>query len=171
VNQLRQQRKTSPHEQVEGKVRLAFVGVGSELNGDDAADLWVVRALNEKTGGSSSVLCFESGGMLENALGPLRRFHPDGVVVIDAADFGGEPGAARLIELTETAGFSFSTHSLPLGTICAYLSQELECPVWILGIQPLHLDFDAPMSPELQQTAGILASDLFTLINNKKGIT
>jgi hydrogenase 3 maturation protease len=150
---------------VEEKIRLAFVGVGSELNGDDAAGLWVVRALNEKTSGSPSVLCFESGSMLENALGPLRRFHPDGVVVIDAADFGGEPGAARLIDITEIAGFSFSTHSLPLGTICTFLSQELECPVWILGIQPLRLDFDAPMSPELQQSAGFLASDLFTFID------
>ena len=145
-------------------LKIAYVGVGSELNGDDAAGLWVIRELRPIIKDSPHVLCLESGVTPENAIGPLRKFKPDGVILADAADFGAVAGTIRLIDEAEVGGFSFSTHSFPLGLICSYLTQELNCPVWILTIQPLNLEFDQPLTPPVREAIKTVAVKLTEIL-------
>ncbi|MRR31300.1 hydrogenase 3 maturation endopeptidase HyCI, partial [bacterium] len=129
----------------------AMVGVGSEINGDDAAGLWVVRGLLRTLKDSPHCLCIEGGVVPENALGPLRKFDPDWVILVDAADFEATPGSIRLVDQAEIDGFSFSSHTLPLGMICTYLGKELGCPVWLLGLQPVSLEFGEPLTDPVQR--------------------
>lgn len=144
-------------------LRMAVVGAGSELNGDDAAGLWVVRELGRTLKDLPHVLCVEGGVAPENALGPLRKFQPECVLLVDAADFGFDPGGIRLIENAEVGGFSFSSHTFPLGMICNYMSQELNCPVWLLGIQPASLEFGEPLTPALQHSVAEIVLGLSKL--------
>lgn len=106
------------------------------------------------------VLCLESGVNPENALGPLRKFKPDLVVMVDAAEFGEAAGSIRLIDSREVDGISFSTHSMPLNMITAYLGAELNCPVWLLGIQPESLEFAAPLTIEVQNAVDEIIVEL-----------
>lgn len=128
------------------------MGVGSEINGDDAAGLWVVRGLLRTLKDSPHCCCIEGGVVPENALGPLRKFEPDWVILVDAADFDESSGEIRLIDQAEIDGFSFSSHTLPLGMICTYLGQELDCPVWLLGLQPASLEFGEPLTETVQRS-------------------
>lgn len=150
--------------------RVAWVGVGSELNGDDAAGLWAVRSLASKLKDQPQFLCLESGVNPENAIGPLRKFNPHLVVLIDAADFGTPAGNVRFIENVEIGGISFSTHSLPMNFISDYLSQELGCPVWLLGIQPESLEFDAPLTIGVSQAVDQMVSELVKITLTSKDI-
>lgn len=155
--------------QVGGQHRIAWVGVGSELNGDDAAGLWVIRGLAPMLKGEPHILCLESGVNPENALGPLRKFEPDLVVMVDAADFGEAAGSIRFIDSREVDGISFSTHSLPLNLITAYLGSELDCPVWLLGIQPESLEFAAPLTIEVQNAVDEIIVELSKISTRSEG--
>ena len=129
---------------------MAVVGVGSELNGDDAAGLWVARGLQELPQAWPHFAVIDAGTMPESSAGSLRKFKPDLVILVDAADFGGSPGEIRWLDSASIGGFSASTHSFPLSMIAGYLQQELNCEVALLGIQPAALEFAAPLTEKVQ---------------------
>lgn len=118
--------------------KIAIVGIGNTFRSDDAAGVLVARALQESRflAGRETVLVMDAGHAPENGTGQLRRFEPDLVLLIDAADMGELPGAIRLIGMDEIEGMSASTHTLPLSMLAKYLSLELNCDVKLLGIQP-----------------------------------
>jgi hydrogenase 3 maturation protease len=81
----------------------------------------------------------------ENCTGPIRRFDPSHLVVVDAADLGEKPGGVQLIDPNRLDGVPFSTHSLPLSVVLGYLLKALPaCHVLVVGIQPESLTFGAP---------------------------
>ncbi len=129
--------------------RVAIVGVGHELRGDDGAGPAVVRALARRLACSEWLSVVDGGPAPENQTGLLRRFGPDLVLFVDAALIGEAPGVARWVDLEEIDGLSASTHTLPLRVVGQYLSSELGCTVALLGIQPCTNAFDAPMSHEV----------------------
>ncbi len=153
--------------QPSGLPRVAVVGVGQELRGDDAAGVMVARALIEARGGAERdhhgsangerdhtappLRVTEGGAAPENCTGTLRRFQPDLVIFIDAAQMDLEPGAVRWLDGQEIAGFSASTHTLPLDMLAHYLEAELGCQVAFLGIQPAGTSFDGGLSPAVAQ--------------------
>jgi hydrogenase maturation protease HycI len=131
---------------------VAVVGIGYELGGDDAAGVQAARELTQagRLGGPTDCLVVEGGAAPENVTGILRKFNPQLVLCIDAADMGETPGSVRWIEQDEIDGLSASTHSLPLSMYAHYLSHELGCEVAILGIQPGTTAMGAPLSPTVQ---------------------
>ncbi|MGB7537843.1 MAG: hydrogenase 3 maturation endopeptidase HyCI [Anaerolineales bacterium] len=126
----------------------AFVGIGQELRGDDAAGILLLRRLqaHPPAARSSAPFLFEAGSLPEASAGPLRRFGPDRVVFFDAADMGEAPGSVRWIDPAELKDASLATHTFPMGGFSQYLESEFGCRVAILGIQPECIDFDAPVS-------------------------
>ncbi len=118
-----------------------MVGVGNELNGDDAAGINVAR--NLWAGREVPAFCtsIEAGTIPENASGPLRRFGPDLVIFVDAADFGAAPGTIRWLEKESISGISASSHTLPLTILGSFLEGELNCQVVYLGIQPEQIEY------------------------------
>jgi hydrogenase 3 maturation protease len=150
--------------------------VGQDLRGDDAAGIRLVRRLQRKapgtvdcpvspggekaspsnrelsspmSGRSAARLHFEAGLLPEASAGPLRRFGPDWVIFLDAAEMGEPPGTVRWIEPQEVEDGSASTHTFPMGGFAGYIAGELGCRVGVLGIQPKQIEFDAPISNEV----------------------
>jgi hydrogenase 3 maturation protease len=155
--------------------RLAFVGVGQDLRGDDAAGILLVRRLQQRAAEdvdstdspekenpplsprkqkvilerSAERLYFEAGSLPEASAGPLRRFGPDFVIFLDAAQMGEGPGTVGWIEPGQIDDGSASTHTFPMGGFAEYLSTELGCRVAVLGIQPEQMEFDAPATEQV----------------------
>jgi len=96
------------------------------------------------------VIVIDAGPAVENFTGLLRRFGPDLVLLIDAAQMDDEPGAVRWLAWQETDGLSASTHTLPPRVLAQYLTSELGCEVALLGIQPADTTMGAPLSPTAQ---------------------
>jgi hydrogenase maturation protease HycI len=117
-------------------VRVAIVGIGHELRGDDAAGIRLARALQPRAEHSDAILVMVAGLAPENTTGPIRRFAPDLVLLVDAAQMDAVPGTVRWLDWQDTTGFSASTHTLPPRLLAAYLIAELGCEVRLLGIQP-----------------------------------
>jgi hydrogenase 3 maturation protease len=136
-------------------LRVAILGVGNELNGDDAAGMLIARGLREAVrnpawaGNTDHLLIIEAGPAPESFSGPLRRFRPDLVLLVDAAELGLPPGSAAWIDWTEADAAAASTHTLSPSLFAQFLIEELGCRVAMIGIQPEHLDFDRPVSEKV----------------------
>src|SRR6478736_4064730 len=68
--------------------RISVLGVGNPFRSDDGAGVLVARRLasRECALATGHLLIIEAGHAPENTTGELRRFAPDLVLIIDAAD-------------------------------------------------------------------------------------
>lgn len=135
---------------LKGADRVAIVGVGSEIRGDDAAGIEVVRGLKHKLK-SSKILLVEGGVVPENFTSHIRRFKPSHVIFIDATDFGARPGEVILAEPEAITGQSISTHTLPLSMLAGYLREQTGAKIMLLGIQPAQARIGAEMSELIKE--------------------
>jgi hydrogenase 3 maturation protease len=140
--------------------RVAILGVGNELRGDDGIGPVVVRALQKTLAGHENLLLADTGPAPENFTGAVRRFAPQLVILIDAALLDAAPGSILWIDWRETAGFSASSHTLPLSVLVEYLTAELGCEVFLIGIQPEDTSFGAPLSKTVENAKDVLVQAL-----------
>jgi hydrogenase 3 maturation protease len=145
--------------------RLALLGIGNELNGDDAAGVAVVRRLRARMPERPDRMLVEAGPAPENFSGPLRRFAPDWVLLVDAAEMGQAPGATAWLEWQQAAGLSASTHTLPPTVLSKFLIHELGCRVGLIVIQAAQTNFDAPMTPAVSAAVSRAARRLAEILN------
>ena len=144
--------------------RTCLVGVGSDLRGDDSAGLVVVRKLLKQTH-AENLLIVEGGPAPENVTGKLRAFHPDLVILIDAAQMDEPPGTIQLIPLESIDGMSASSHSLPLSMLANYLTVEIGCEVCVLGIQPAQNEIGSKLSSAVQKAVDEITKELSNLFS------
>jgi hydrogenase 3 maturation protease len=133
--------------------RLAVLGIGHELYGDDAVGVWLAGRLSALASSNKNLLAVQGGPAPENFTGTLRRFRPDLVLMVDAALMGLGPGRTGWLSWRDTTGFSASTHTLPLHILASYLTAELNCEVALLGIQPAQTQVGTPLSPGVRKAA------------------
>jgi len=110
--------------------------------------------------GGENFLVLDGGLAPENFTGVLRRFRPDMLLLIDAVWFGNRPGAIMRLEGAQATGMGASTHLQPLSNLSQFLVREMGCEVHILGIQPMQMDFDQPMSAPVRRACRNLANEL-----------
>ena len=140
--------------------KVVVVGVGNPLRGDDAAGCLVAQALDGAPG--VTVICAEE--VPESYLGPITAVQPDVVVFVDAVDLAAATGSAAILEMDELASREASTHRAPLGLVAEFLRHETGADIFLLAIQPAHLDFGDPVSPEVEESAGFMAQLLRALV-------
>lgn len=147
------------------KIRLAIIGVGNELRGDDALGLAVVHRLQQEFPVVDEVLLIDAGAMPENFICPLRNFAPHLILIIDAADMGKLPGTIALIQANQISNARFSTHGIPFDFLIAYLELEIGCSTAILGVQPTTMFFTAPLSTVVHEAVEKLVNNLVAMIS------
>ena len=163
--------KTELKNRLSSAAKVAILGIGSQLKGDDIGGILVANQLQgslppktdqsptgAKTPQKPDVGIFIGGTAPENITGEIKRFNPSHLVIIDAADMGGKPGEIRLIDPENIGGISFSTHNLPANMLIDYLKQFLKCEVVIIGIQPKTIEFGKEPSAEMKKAVEIVAA-------------
>jgi len=146
---------------VRGKTVLA--GIGNTLKGDDAIGPEIVRSLEGKV----KVPLIDCGSVPENFTRKITELSPDTLIIIDAANWGGKAGEARLISVSEISSCGFSTHDASLEMFVNYLKSGLPglVNVVIIGIQPAKLDFGEKISPEVSACMKKISSGLRRILN------
>ena len=142
-----------------------MLGVGNEMNADDGAGPALARSLTRRLARLAvlpGLLVIDAGLAPENFTGPLRRFAPDLLVLVDAADFSqaskrAMPGAAACLDFDDLDGFSASTHLAPLSLFRLFVTRELGCEVLLLGIQPAGTGPGRGLSPPVRRCVNRLA--------------
>jgi hydrogenase 3 maturation protease len=153
---------------LKGTKRPAILGAGSSLMADDAAGVMITDSLIERFGPAPGSFAVYSGGTAPECFtGEIKRFSPDLVLIIDAADMGLAPGEIRSIDPAAVSGVSFSTHMLPLKVMLDYLHKEIGCRTAIIGIQPGSLEFGGGMTNEVRETVNEMINEFVILLRNR----
>ena len=130
---------------------VVIAGIGNPLRKDDFVGVKIVRNLRGKV--TPLVYLLECETVPESFLGPITRFKPTHILLIDAGILNQKPGTSELIDSdhirTETA---VSTHALPLRIFCEYLAKTIHAEIAVLLIQPKDTSFGEGLTAELQQT-------------------
>lgn len=140
--------------------RIAVMGIGSQLHGDDAVGILLAHSLLESGIEHPRLKVISAGMAPENFTGLLRLFGPDLVLLVDAAQIHMEPGTVCLLDFQSIQGCSASTHTLPLHIFATYLFAELGCEPVLIGIQPLDTSLGSSLSPPVQAAVDDLVNEL-----------
>ena len=147
--------------------RVAVLGVGSELRGDDVAGLLVAQQIGKtiaEQNTSSEVRVFIGETAPENLTGEIKKFQPTHLIIIDAAELNKKPGHIEIMEPETIGGTSFCTHSLPLKIVIGYLLESFKFQAIIIGIQPKTLTFGAQPTKEVVAAAKNIAKAITKLL-------
>ncbi len=156
-------------ERLGGAKRLAVLGAGSLLKADDGAGVIVTEQLMEACPPEHypDLLCCPGETAPENFSGKIISFKPDHLLVVDAADIGQEPGTIQEIDPQDVGGPTFCSHMLPLRVMIDFIVAHTNVPVTLLGIQPQSIDFDAPMTPVMEEAVEALCQGLTAVIKGR----
>ena len=141
-----------------GAKRVAVLGIGSELRGDDVAGILVLESIKKskkKLRRQIKLKTFDGSTAPENLTGEIRTFKPTHLIIVDSADIGEKPGTVLLLRADEVGrGISFSTHKIPPKILIDYFAHSLKCEIVIIGIQPKCIYFGKP------PTKSVIASSI-----------
>lgn len=139
-----------------------MLGVGSELRGDDAAGVLVARRLEVfcSLARPRRLAAFVGASAPENVTGPIARFAPSHLLLVDAADLGRPPGEVELVPRDRIDGLAFCTHMLPAPILLGYLEQTIGCACAVLGIQPAQTGVLEQPSPPVARAVRRVVAEL-----------
>jgi hydrogenase 3 maturation protease len=148
--------------------RIAVLGIGSDLRGDDAAGVLCVRELGKvwglsretMTANGRAIFLLDGGDTPESQTGPLRTFRPDLVILIDAARGGARPGTIFRVEPNRISDEEISTHRISLAMLVRFLETSLKARVLFLGIEPAAIEWKMPISASVRTGVRLLAEIL-----------
>ncbi|MDF1500123.1 MAG: hydrogenase maturation protease [Anaerolineales bacterium] len=150
-----------------GTLRIAVLGIGNELYGDDALGVEIARSLIA-SGLSDRVnyLVIVGGPAPENHCSTLRRFKPDLVILIDAASMNLRAGSVRWLDADELLAAPRHLWTTSLHLLIRYIQAELKSEVGLIGIQPEQVKWDVRsqfMSDRIQMISAeiVAAMSLF----------
>jgi len=138
-------------EKISGRT-CVVVGVGNELRGDDGAGVAVARQL----AGKVPWTVIDAQTAPESFLMEIVHHRPQTVVVVDALDFGREPGAIDLIEAGAVCGQGPSTHGPAPVAFFEALNMMHPCRCVVLGIQPKGANLGASLSEPVRRAVELL---------------
>jgi hydrogenase 3 maturation protease len=129
------------------KGRVLVLGIGNTLKQDDGVGPALVARLK---GQNSRVEALDAGSAPENYTGQIRRLKPDTLLIVDAVEFGAEPGGIKVIGAGDLKTQSLSTHNVSLKTFVDFLRADLPgLKVHVIAVQPKTADFGEGLSPEV----------------------
>ena len=130
--------------------RFLILGVGNRMRGDDA----IGSLVGERLAKSGRIPAIDCSVAPENYLSRVLEEKPEELVLVDACDFGGEPGEVRVFEEPEFEKIAFGlllTHTMPVTLLAALVKKEINCRIRLVGIQPVRLEFGEELSEPVGQ--------------------
>lgn len=150
--------------------RIAVLGIGSDLRGDDAAGMLaaedIAKYITKKP--KSRIKVFFGSTAPENLTGEVRKFKPTHLLIIDTVEIKEKPGTILVLTPEEVGdGVSFSTHKMPAKILAEYFLRLLGCNIIFVGIQPSSIEFGRPPSKQVKSAAREIASAIRDIIYAK----
>ena len=129
------------------KENAVIVTLGNELRGDDGAGILFGNLIGDKT----SFIVVNGGDAPENFTGFIIKKCPDTILIIDAMDFGGNPGDIKVISGDNLEKGGVSTHG-SLKLFVDYLEKMTGAKILVFGFQPKSIGIGEEISPEVSES-------------------
>jgi len=137
--------------------RTLIVGMGNVLKGDDGAGPFICEQLQQS---DIRVEVINAGTVPENYIQQIIKKAPRNLLIIDAIDFGAEPGTIKTFKPAQLESTVTSTHTLSPHLFVDMVGQSIKVNVYFVGIQPANIRLGDSMSPQVRQAARQLAQML-----------
>lgn len=134
--------------------KTLVLGIGNALKGDDGAGSLVCQKLTQA---GVPIEVIDAGTVPENYIEQIIRRSPDNLIIIDAVDFGGNPGEVRLFETEQIVPGVLSTHSLSPRLFLNLVEQSTPIKSYLIGIQASQTHLNSPVSPAVADSAEALS--------------
>jgi hydrogenase 3 maturation protease len=126
-----------------------IITIGNTLRADDGVGPYIGLLLTSST----RVKIVNAGYTPENIIEQVISLRPAKIIFIDAADFQGAPGEARVIDQEHIPDASLSTHAVPLKVVYHLLLHDTAAMAVMIGIQPQSVDHKEGLSKAVKATA------------------
>jgi len=124
--------------------------VGNAYRTDDGVGPYIAKGV---TFPKSHIVILNADDRPENIIDRAVGLCPERTIIIDAADFNGSPGEARLIPEEALPHTIHSTHRFPLNIVSRIIAEDTGSEVFFLGIQYNSIAFGELLSPSVLDTA------------------
>lgn len=135
---------------------VCVMGIGNRHLHDDGVGSYVAEALEAYP----DFDVIDAGFTPENCLESLAGKHPDTILMVDAIDFGGEPGELNLMYPDKVAYSGEHNQAGSLRMLAEYIQAMTKARVALLAIQPADLSEGDSMTPLVSETLDDLAKTL-----------
>lgn len=138
---------------------IVVIGLGNPDRADDGFGIILSEKLQRKY--PERVFSERQRSVEGIVIDLLENKAIDTFVFVDATDFGGEPGEAKLFTPKDAERFmpAFSTHKVPISLLMDLIVQHGKKPV-LLGVQPGSVELLGEMSQGVLQTMKALEKEL-----------
>jgi hydrogenase 3 maturation protease len=126
------------------RMKKIVMGIGNELQGDDAVGNAVAEGLKRKE--NNDFISVPCGTVPENFAGVVEREKPGILILVDAAEMGLPPGSVRLLPKEKLNSATIGTHGIPLQQLALRLEKHAGRIICI-GVQPGKMRLGDKMSP------------------------
>lgn len=113
--------------------RTLIVGIGNTLKADDGIGPLLCEQLSK---GRISAETIDAGTVPENYIQRIIRMAPENLLLVDAIDFGAQPGAINIFGADELGSASISTHSVSPLLFLDMIRQSINVEIYVIGVQP-----------------------------------
>ena len=136
--------------------RVCLLGIGNRYHHDDAIGPYLVEALESRP----DYDVIDAGIIPEDYIEIAARKHPDTILMVDATDFGGEPGEVRLLYPENVAYSGVSKHAGSLRMLSEYLQARTHARIGLLAVQPADTSDGKGLSQPVAETLDDLLESL-----------
>ena len=140
---------------------LLVITVGNLLRSDDGVGPYIAAQGKRP---KSGIIILDAGERPEDTVGKAMEVRPKRVVIIDAADFGGEPGEVRAIPEEFIPENPISTHRFPLRIISRLVTEDTGARVDFICLQPESVGFGEGLSDRVR----LAAEEIVILLSAKE---
>jgi len=147
------------------KGRVAIVGVGNVMRGDDGFGAVLVRILKRRVN-SERILLIDAEMMPENYGKKIREFKPEKVLIIDAVDFNSSPGDVVIFGEDAIKENFMSTHKIPLSVFASFLRRDTRAEFFFLGVQPKKIELGEKMSKEVARATKLISAIFLDILTS-----
>jgi len=123
-----------------------IVGIGNTLKGDDGAGPRLCEKLKQA---NLRADVMDVGAVPENYIQPIISKLPRNLLVVDAADFGAQPGTIKTFKPEQLDNIGFSTHTLSPRLFIDMVKAQLDVEVCFIGIQVAQTRTGSSLSHEV----------------------
>jgi hydrogenase maturation protease HycI len=146
---------------IEGRVCL--LGIGNRYHHDDALGPYLAEALESRP----DYDVIDAGVIPEDYIEMTAHKHPETILMVDATDFGGEPGEVRLLYPENVNYSGASTHAGSLRMLAEFLQARTHARVGLLAVQPADVSDGKGLSPPVSKTLDDLLDVLPDICEHK----
>jgi hydrogenase 3 maturation protease len=148
------------------KGRVTIIGMGNIMRGDDGFGPALSSCIEDRI--SADVI--NAGLTPENYLKEIRESKPDTILLVDAADFRGLAGEARIFKKSDIPLYGLSTHNVSPVLFLSLLETDTKAHVYMLAVQPERTNVSSKLSAVLKEKCEDIESLFLELLpKNRTG--